>query len=89
MKFLRWTFPVTAIIFAVSTVLVTNANSKAALATVEVSYRGGVCQVDGYCTEGGILQCKAPGGILLDLFTPGLPAPTCTAYSANGTFHTN
>jgi hypothetical protein len=84
MKKFKMIFPAMAIIFAVAASFATSASSI----TIDdqVSFRGGQCALDGTCTREGSTQCQS-GTILLDLFTPGNPNPSCAEYTTNGTFH--
>jgi len=75
--------PVIAILFAVTAALVTNAAPKH-LAKLKISIRGGVCVMDGYCTEGGQVKCtyQNDGATLVDLYISN--PPICIPFDGNG-----
>lgn len=80
--------PATAIFFAVAAAFVTNATPKAMFANQPVSFLGGSCAINGYCTIATTgPNCQGPSGQQLDSFTAGNPA-VCSEYSSQGAWTT-
>jgi hypothetical protein len=87
MKMIKTVLSVTAILFAVLAAFATN-TSPDNLAKREVSIRGGLCENDGYCTDGGASICtfQNNGTTFLDVINPG---PVCSPWIGLGTWSAN
>ena len=89
MKMIKTILPVTAILLALVTAFTTTARPDN-LAKIKISVRGGLCQHNGYCIEGGSSICtyQNNGTTFLDTYDPGPPA-VCAPYSALGVWSVN
>jgi hypothetical protein len=85
MKIMRFIFPAVAVVVATVASFTTNASNRV-LTTVTVNKAGTPCSADGTCTLGGNAVCQVSSTQAVELFTPGTPQATCSAYTEFGTY---